>query len=174
MNEAKKNIRILLVDDHKSFSDGLALLIGTRKPEMEVVGMAGSRLEALSAATQHKPDIVLLDIEMGADNGLEMLPELIEQTGAKVIILTGTQTPEVHETAILRGAQGVILKTDSGQIILKAIEKVYHGEIWISNQMSEKRRREKRARPGSAENQQPDRPRARNHPLARGRRVLDQ
>ncbi len=134
MDTPKKIIRILLVDDHKSFSDGLAMVIGTNRSVMEVVGKAGDRREALELAAATRPDVVLLDIELGADNGLDILPELLEQTAAKVIILTGTQTPEAHETAILRGAQGVLLKTDSAQVILKAIEKVHDGEIWISNQ----------------------------------------
>jgi two-component system, NarL family, nitrate/nitrite response regulator NarL len=133
MNEQKNPIRVLLVDDHKSFSEGLALLIGTRKNEMEVVGTAVSREEALSAAAERRPDVVLLDIELGSDNGLDVLPELIGQTAAKVIILTGTTRPETHETAIMRGAHGVLLKTDSAQVILKAIEKVHLGEIWINN-----------------------------------------
>jgi DNA-binding NarL/FixJ family response regulator len=134
MDTSKKNIHVLLVDDHKSFSDGLAMLINTNKPVMEVVGKAGNRDEALALAARLTPDIVLLDIDLGDDDGLEVLPELLERTRAKVIILTGTQTPEVHETAVLRGAQGVLLKTDSAQVILKAIEKVHQGEVWISNQ----------------------------------------
>ena len=134
MDTSKKNIRILLVDDHKSFSDGLAMLIDTNKSIMEVVGKACNRAEAIDAAIQTKPDIVMLDVDMGDDDGLEILPEIIEVTNSKVIILTGALNPEIHQTAILRGAQGVLLKTDSAQVILKAIEKVHNGEIWISNE----------------------------------------
>jgi DNA-binding NarL/FixJ family response regulator len=136
MDTSKKIIRILLVDDHKSFSDGLAMLIDTNKSVMEVVGKASNRTEALKIAAQTKPDIVLLDIDLGDDDGLEILPEINDEAaGAKVIILTGTQNPETHQTAVLRGAQGVLLKTDSAQVILKAIEKVHGGEIWISNEI---------------------------------------
>ncbi|HEY8562284.1 MAG TPA: response regulator transcription factor [Pyrinomonadaceae bacterium] len=134
MNTAQNPIRILLVDDHKSFSDCLAMLIDTHKPVMKVVGEASNRREALTFAAQKRPDVVLLDIELGNDNGLDILPELLERATAKIIILTGTQTPEVHETAILRGAHGVLLKTDPAQVILKAIEKVHAGEVWISSQ----------------------------------------
>jgi two-component system, NarL family, nitrate/nitrite response regulator NarL len=133
MDPSKKIIRLLLVDDHKSFSDGLAMLINTNKSVMEVVGKASNRREALNLATRVKPDIVLLDVDLGEDNGLEMLPEINAATDAKVIILTGAVDPEIHQAAILRGAQGVLLKTDPAQVILKAIEKVYKGEVWISN-----------------------------------------
>jgi DNA-binding NarL/FixJ family response regulator len=132
--KASKIIRILLVDDHQSFSDGLAMLIGTNKSVMEVVGKAVNRDDALRLAARARPDIVLLDVDLGNDNGLEILPEISAASGAKVIILTGATNAEIHQTAILRGAQGVLLKTDPARLILKAIEKVYNGEIWISNE----------------------------------------
>jgi DNA-binding NarL/FixJ family response regulator len=138
MDTFKKNIKVLLVDDHKSFSDGLAMLINTNKPVMQVVGTASNRQEALNSISQNKPDVVLLDVDMGKDNGIDMLPELLSKfTEAKFIVLTGEQSPSVHQQAILNGARGVLLKTDSAQTILKAIEKVYSGELWLDmNTMS--------------------------------------
>jgi DNA-binding NarL/FixJ family response regulator len=133
MNTTGKNIRVFLVDDHKSFADGLAMLINTNKSVMEVVGMAHSKTEALASIVEAKPDVVLLDIDLGDENGIEMLPELIQKTSAKFIILTGTRNPVIHETAILKGARGVLLKSDSGKVILKAIEKVNLGELWLDN-----------------------------------------
>lgn len=132
-NTLKKPIHILLVDDHQSFIDGLQMLINANKAAMQVIGTANNRDEALKAAAEHKPDLILLDIDLGNDNGLEVLPELIEKTDAKVIMLTGVQDQEVHERAILSGARGVLLKNSNGQIILKAIEKVHNGEIWANS-----------------------------------------
>jgi two-component system nitrate/nitrite response regulator NarL len=132
-NLCESTIKVLLVDDHKSFSDGLAMLINSSKKVMKVVGMASNSRETLSVAEQVKPDIVLLDVELGEENGIEILPRLIENIEAKFIILTGTQNPLVHETAILSGARGVLLKTDPAIVILKAIEKVYRGELWLNN-----------------------------------------
>jgi DNA-binding NarL/FixJ family response regulator len=59
----QNTIRILLVDDHKSFSEGLAMVINSRKPAMEVVAMASTREEALDAVVKYKPDLAILDIE---------------------------------------------------------------------------------------------------------------
>ena len=133
MDTTGKNIRVFLVDDHKSFADGLAMLINTNKSVMEVVGMAHNIKEVLASIGKVKPDVVLLDVELGDENGIEMLPELIQKTDAKFIILTGARNPIVHETAILKGARGVLLKSDSAKVILKAIEKVNLGEFWLDN-----------------------------------------
>ncbi|MCA1637598.1 MAG: response regulator transcription factor, partial [Acidobacteria bacterium] len=133
MNTYTKPIRILLVDDHKSFSDGLAMLINTNKSVMEVVGMANNTKEAIAAAAQTKPDIILLDVDLGDENGIEFLPELNNKTDAKVIILTGAQNPTLHENAIMQGARGVLLKSDPAKVILTAIERVYNGEMWLNN-----------------------------------------
>lgn len=133
MNTPEKNIRVLLVDDHKSFADGLAVLINTNRSVMEVVGMAHNRNEAIRTVSETKPDIVLLDVDLGDENGIEILPELIQETNAKFIILTGARNPVIYETAILQGARGVLLKSDSAKTILKAIEKVHNGELWLDN-----------------------------------------
>ena len=130
---SQKQIKILLVDDHKSFSDGLTMLIDANKSLMQVVGTATDRRQAIDGINLHQPDIVLLDVDLGDENGIEMLPELTKSTIAKFIILTGVQDAAAHQQAILNGARGVLLKTDSAQVILKAIEKVHRGEVWMNN-----------------------------------------
>lgn len=124
-----------MVDDHQSFSDGLAMLINTNKPAMQVIGTAKSREDAVHSISEKNPDVILLDIDLGDDNGLEILPELLGKTNAKIIILTGIRDPLVHQKAVIKGASGVLQKTDSAQTILKAIKKVHEGEIWINNEI---------------------------------------
>lgn len=129
----KNSIRILLIDDHKSFMDGLAMVINSQTPAMEVIGMASNHAEAITAASRLNPDLILMDMDLGDCISLEFLPELLEKTSAKVLMLTGLQNPDLHESAIVKGARGVLLKGESAKVILKAIEKVYAGEIWASN-----------------------------------------
>lgn len=131
----KNSIRILLIDDHKSFMDGLAMVIGSQSPRMEVVGMASTPEEAVSAAVRLKPDLILMDMDLGVGLTLEFLPEILEKSSARVLMLTGMQDPELHDSAISKGARGVLLKGESAKVILKAIEKVNAGEIWASNAM---------------------------------------
>ena len=131
----KSSIRVLLIDDHKSFMDGLAMVINSQAPAMEVVGMASNRAEAMTAVCGLKPDLILMDMDLGDCLSLEFLPELLEKTSAKVLMLTGKQDPDLHDSAIIHGARGVLQKGESAKLILKAIEKVHAGEIWASNTM---------------------------------------
>ncbi len=132
---AKNSIRILLIDDHKSSMDRLAMVINSQTPAMEVVGMAGNRAEAIAAIGKLEPDLILMDMDLSDSLSLDFLPELLEKTSAKVVMLTGMQNPELHDDAIVKGARGVILKGESAKVIIKAIEKVHDGEIWASSIM---------------------------------------
>jgi two-component system nitrate/nitrite response regulator NarL len=124
-------IRVLLVDDHRSVLWGLEKLIESAKPQMQVVGVAASGREALAAAEQHRPDVILLDLDLGDGSGLDLLADLLRDGDTKVLILTGTRDPEVREIAVLRGARGMVHKTESAEIILSAIKCVSRGEIWL-------------------------------------------
>jgi len=125
-------IRVLLVDDHKSFLWGLGKLIDGERPRMEAVGAASNRADAFTLALEKRPDIILLDLDLG-DNvkSLDFLPDLLREVDAHVIILTGVRERDVHDVAVERGARGVILKDESAEVILKAIEKVHGGEYWL-------------------------------------------
>jgi DNA-binding NarL/FixJ family response regulator len=131
----KNTIRIVLIDDHKSFMEGLAMVINSQTPAMEVVGMAINHTEAITAVVNSKPDLVLMDMDLGDSVSLDFLPELLEKTSAKVLMLTGVQDTDLHDSAIVKGARGVLLKGESAKVILRAIEKVHAGEIWASNTM---------------------------------------
>src|SRR5436309_8102475 len=125
-------IRVLLVDDHELFVTGLSSLI-QREPELTVVGQATNRTEALAAAALH-PDIIQLDLDLGSENSLDFLPELLAiGDGARVIVVTGVPDPELHLRAVRLGAMGVVLKVESAQFLIKAIRKVYCGEVWLNN-----------------------------------------
>jgi len=125
-------IRILLVDDHAIIREGLRDLIGSR-PGMAVVGDAGTRAEALRLAAREQPDVVVLDLDLGAESGLELLTDLQESApAASVIILTGARDAEQRDRAMELGAKGVVLKENGATELLNAIEKVHHtGELWF-------------------------------------------
>jgi len=128
-------IRIMIVDDHAVIRTGLRMLI-EQDETMTVVAMAGSPSEALTLAEAEKPDIIVLDLILGEEDGLDFLPELCKvSSNSKVLILTGVQTPESHRTAIRRGAMGIVLKQQAADLLLKAIRKVHDGEVWIDRSM---------------------------------------
>lgn len=131
ISPSENPIRILLIDDHQSFIWGMVKLIESDSPNMKVIGTAGDISEALVIAQREQPDIILLDIDLNGKNSLDSMPLLREVTSAVVLILTGVRDPETHDRAVLSGARGVVQKEESAEIILKAIRKVYEGEIWL-------------------------------------------
>ena len=128
---SQKPIRILLIDDHQSFLWGMVKLIESENTTMTVIGTAADVSEAVVVAQREQPDIILLDIDLNGVNSLDSLPLLREVTSAVVLILTGVRDPEIHDRAVFSGARGVVQKEAPAELILKAIRKVYEGEIWL-------------------------------------------
>lgn len=125
-------IKIILVDDHRSVLWGLEKLIEGESPRMAVIGKATSAAEALSLLDRVRPDIILLDLDLGGENGIHVIPTLLAKSKAKVLVLTGSRDSAVHDNAVLAGAMGVVEKGESAETILKAIQKVHEGEIWLN------------------------------------------
>jgi DNA-binding NarL/FixJ family response regulator len=128
---AKKPIRVLLVDDHAVVRSGLRMLIESQ-PTMQVIGEAGNKADALEITAREQPDIVLLDLFLGQENAIDFLPELLKAAeDTRVIILTGFRNPAEHQRAVRLGAMGVALKETTPQLLLRAIERVHAGEVWL-------------------------------------------
>ncbi len=130
-SEPANGIRVMLVDDHRIMLWALERLIESEKPRMEVVGKATAVAEALDLAGKSRPDVILLGLDLSAENGVDAIPELIAKLKAKVLVLTGLRDPSIQDDAVLAGARGVIGKKDAPEDILKAIEKVHQGELWL-------------------------------------------
>ena len=124
-------IRIIIIDDHAVFLAALRMLI-EGQPGMKVVGEARNRAEAIEITRSLQPDIIVLDLVMGDENGLDYIKELLaESRGGRVIVLTGALDSKLHQLAIQQGAMGLVLKTKGPETLLKAIEKVHQGEVWV-------------------------------------------
>ena len=129
-----KLIRILLVDDQRSIREGYRMLLEVQ-PDIKVVAETGRSDEALELASREAVDIILLDLDLGAqspESGLDIIPKLrAANTEALILILTGASDLETHQEAARRGAMGLVNKDQSFQFIVKAIRKVYAGEAWF-------------------------------------------
>jgi len=124
-----------LIDDHALLRAGLRMIIESRMG-MVVVGEAENRRESLAAIAQEPPDIILLDLDLGDENGLDLLPELLTAVrDARIILLTGIRDAEVQRRAILLGAMGLVSKQKAADTVIRAIEKVYAGEVWLDRAM---------------------------------------
>ncbi|HEX8160834.1 MAG TPA: response regulator transcription factor [Pyrinomonadaceae bacterium] len=141
-DDERPRIKIVLVDDHAVIRAGLRLLIEARR-DMNVVGEAANADAAVAVATSTQPDVIVLDLNLEGDSGLDCLPRLYEAAPrARVLVLTGVNDYEMHRQAARLGARGLVHKAKAAEVILKAIERVHAGEVWfdqhlISGMMSE-------------------------------------
>ena len=126
-------VRVLIVDDHKAILWAIKMLIEGQRPKLDVAGTAADGAEALAAVRASCPEVILLDLELGEESGLDLLPELLRLCGDRtlVIVLTGSRDTSLHDRAVRLGARGVILKEEPVEDILKAIDKVMRGELWL-------------------------------------------
>jgi len=128
-------IRVLLVDDHKTMLWGLERLIESAGPHMVVAGVARTADEMLDLAARVQCDVILLDLDLAGRSAVAELPKLAQRTTAAALVLTGERDLAVHEAAIVHGARGVLSKVEPPETILRAIERVSAGEVWVNRTM---------------------------------------
>jgi DNA-binding NarL/FixJ family response regulator len=134
-NKRSQNIRIVIADDHPIFRDGLRRLLEA-EPGLKVIGEASDGNDAVKLARQLKPDIMLLDLAMPRQPGLEALRDLSTggANGVKVILLTAAAEKHQIVEALQLGARGVVLKDSATQLLLKSIHTVMAGEYWVGRE----------------------------------------
>jgi DNA-binding NarL/FixJ family response regulator len=121
-------IRILIVDDHPVVRDGLRAVLSTQS-DFDVIGEAGDGAEAVRQAEALRPDVVLLDLELPAMDGVEVLAHLrVSCPELPVIVFTAFDTDERILGAIQAGAQGYLLKGAPRDQVFNAVRVVYRGE----------------------------------------------
>jgi len=134
-SQPQSEIRILIIDDHAVLRIGIRAVIESHE-KMRVVGEAFDHDSAVAAAAEQQPDIILLDLDLGNDDGFDLLPEVLQLApDARLIVLTGVRDNDAHQRAVLLGAMGLVLKEKAIESLCKAIEKVYEGEVWLDRAM---------------------------------------
>jgi len=130
-----KKIRVVIVDDHTLFRDGLKLILNNTS-ETEVVGEASNGKEFLNQLANYKDTIVLMDIEMPVMNGIDATRLAAESNPAiKIIALSMFDDYEYYYQMIEAGAKGFLLKNAEMEEVLQAIKQVAHGENFFSQEL---------------------------------------
>jgi DNA-binding NarL/FixJ family response regulator len=130
-------IRLLVVDDHALFRSGLiSLLKGL--PEFQVVGEASNGSEAVDAARQLNPDVVLMDVNMPVMDGVEAVRLIKESLACRILMLTISKNDEDLFGSILAGADGYLLKNSTPDELRKAILQVHEGMAVLAADVTRK------------------------------------
>jgi DNA-binding NarL/FixJ family response regulator len=126
-----ERIRLLLIDDHILFREGLSRLLAV-EPDLEVVGGCGTLAEALEIVGRAPVDIVLLDYDLGDDHGSHFISAARRAGYAgKVLMVTAGMTAKESSAALHLGASGIFLKHNSPGTLAKAVRLIMGGEIWV-------------------------------------------
>lgn len=128
-------IRVYLADDHPLFRKGLRRVIDD-DDELEFVGSSGDGAKALKDLLELEPDVAIIDISMPKMNGVEILSELrgrgYDRDTMRIVLLTGSECPDIVYSAMAHGACGYILKNSEWDNVAQIIKRVYNGETVIA------------------------------------------
>ena len=129
-------MRVLIVDDHVLFREGLMSLLKSQK-NFEVVGQAGTMREAVDLALQLKPELILMDFSLPDGTGLEATEAILaEHPDCKIVFLTVYETDEKLFAALRRGAKGYLLKNVPVSALVASLQSLEKGEVALSRTMT--------------------------------------
>ena len=124
-------IKAVVVDDHAVVRSGIRLLLD-REQDIEVVGEAGSAKDAIFHARALKPDVILLDVVMPGESGINVLPNLLKESPeTKVLVLSMQDDPSYVREAFAAGASGYVLKEAADEEVVAAVREVANGARYV-------------------------------------------
>jgi two-component system response regulator NreC len=124
-------ITVVLVDDHAVVRSGLRLLLDAQQ-DIEVVGEAGNAKDAIFRARALKPNVILLDVVMPGESGIDVLPKLItESPDTRVLVLSMQDDPSYVREAFAAGASGYVLKEAADEEVVSAVREIADGGHYV-------------------------------------------
>lgn len=130
------SIRILIADDHGVLRAGLRSLLNA-EPDFTVVGEAGESWQAVQLAQELRPDILLLDLSMPGDGGIEVTRQVKQACpDTRILILTVHEDESLLQEAIRAGAAGYIIKRAAEPELINAVHAIWRGDLYIHPAMT--------------------------------------
>jgi DNA-binding NarL/FixJ family response regulator len=122
---------LYVIDDHPVLREGIKMLLEAGG-DVKVAGSAATASAAIPALREKPPDVVLLDLDLGTEDGLEWLPRITAAVpSSKVLILTALRDRARDEEALQRGARGLVLKDAPPDVLVSAVRAVAGGGLWF-------------------------------------------
>lgn len=129
-------IRILVVDDHPIVREGLVRVID-QSPDLLVCGHAENIPQALALVDNSKPDLVIVDISLGGQNGIELIKDIKVRSPALPVLVHSMYDEAMYAERCLRaGAKGYVMKQEPPQKLLEGVRRVLKGEVHLSEAMT--------------------------------------
>ena len=127
--------RVLIVDDHEVFAEALAICLGDYQ-DLQVVGIATTAAQATAALAQLDCDVVVLDLVLGADDGLSVAREAIRlNPGIGIVVATGAEAGEKVVEAVQLGVRGWVPKTATAESLVEAVRGVAMGQTRLPSDL---------------------------------------
>ena len=123
-------IEVAIIDDHPSITWGFERLIETESPRMRAIGSAHDLAAGRALLQRTLPDVALLDLDLDGERGAELIAEFAD-TPIRFLVLTGLRDDEMRREAMHAGARGVLGKHERPETIVRAIDRVHAGELWL-------------------------------------------
>ncbi len=123
-----KPITVLIVDDQRTFGEALEVALGKEK-DLRVVDVVTDGPSAVEAVSEHRPDVVLMDVSMPGMNGIEATRRILEaDPEAHVVVISGYEDELLLARAVQAGASGLLRKTEAIVDVAKSLRQVHRGE----------------------------------------------
>jgi two-component system response regulator NreC len=132
-----EKIKLLIADDHAILRQGLRRILEA-EPDMSVIGEAATGTDAVKRAKQLKPDVVIMDISMPEQDGIESMRQIVKTLSSRVLILTVHLEHHVISQAVSAGAAGYLAKDSLDDELVAAVRTVVHGGTVFSSNVSKR------------------------------------
>src|SRR5688572_22364222 len=131
----QEKIKLFLADDHAILRQGLRRILES-EPDMTVIGEASTGIDTVKRVRQLKPDVIIMDISMPDQDGIESMRQIVKTIDSRVLILSMHLENQVISEAVAAGAAGYLAKDSVDQELISAVRTIVHGGTVFSSNVS--------------------------------------